>query len=178
MTGKMTYGGLALLTAALLLWGGALYFAWNIQEDEQGRATERADREVQGAKAAIAVRTHALVLDTEDERVLIDRMLNVELLSVADMIEDVGKNTGTGLRVRSASPQNVSEGAPLIEVKFVVEGMGKFSSLMQALRLLETLPIPSTIDGIDIDKSESSGPGDSWRISVSIRVFSNPAVSS
>jgi hypothetical protein len=108
----------------------------------------------------------------------LDTVLDVDVISVVDMLEASGKAAGVKLVVSSVQP----EGAPplqgagttqVIGTGFVVEAQGKFSSLMHVAQLFETLPVPSKVGRLDIEhinvaEQKTSGV---WRMNVQVHIL-------
>jgi len=164
-----------LLFFALSAWALVVFFALSISGSEAAHASVRTQNMEESARASSAVRTHALVAETEDERAQLEKILDVEALSMADILEDVGKSAGVKLRLSGASPQPSGANSPAVPLGFHVDAEGKFSALARTLMLLEKLPLASEIDRIELDKS--TGSSDSWHMSVSLHVLTTSKIS-
>ncbi len=139
--------------AATVAWMGVGYFA-HIVLGERDAYTSRVGTIDQAAQMqAASLRMHALVQDSVDERAKIEKLANVPLLSAVNAIESVGKITGGKLQISDASPARDvrrDKGLVLHAVTFLVQSEGSFSTLVKTLELLESLPLPIAIDGLDI----------------------------
>ena len=166
---------------AMCAWGMVGLFGWTIHADEIRRSQEAED--VQKAKAAeiSLARTHSLAQDTVEERIKLQKLLDVDVVSASYMIEEVGKASGVVVKLGNAVQESVPSPEEQITrtIGFVVNVEGKFSALMKALRMFETLPIPSHITSIDIERMpSSSGAVGTWHMNLYIRALTASDTSS
>lgn len=179
-----TYTQWFLLGLALIAWAAVGLFAWTITSDEADRLMHTENANTASTKRASAVRTHALALDTEKQGAELGNLLNVDVVSAAYTIEAVGKSAGVSVQLGDAVPENVpttSDTVPIKAVGFTVEAQGKFSALMRAAKLFETLPLPSTLVRLDLEhtpSSQGSKPTDQWHLNAYIRVLTTSDISS
>lgn len=169
-----------LVTLALIAWALVGYFAWTISVDEGRRVADAREAQMITIANAHAVRTHALALDTVKEGAKLKTLLDVDVVSASYMIEEVGKISGVTVKLSAAQPESapVSDGLAPKAVGFVVTADGKFSALLRAVRLFETLPIPSSVTRLDIEHApKASGDTSSlWHMSVYIRVLTTSEI--
>ncbi|MDO8514407.1 MAG: hypothetical protein Q7S50_02590 [bacterium] len=181
---RFSYIALCTLGALVLAWAAVGYFAWTIHSDEIARTVYVEDIQQSSMKDASAVRAHALAEETVKERTQLDELLKVDVVSIANMIESVGKAVGVEMKLGAAQPENAPASDTSIRINavgFVVEAQGKFSALMRAVQLFETLPVPSSVLRIDIERTPSSGSGSAlapWHMNVYIRVLTTADISS
>lgn len=183
---KVTYLVWILFPAAVLAWAAVGLFAWIIATDEVDRALYVQVMQETESKEAIATRLHAIVQDTAEQRAQLDSILRMDVVSIVDMIEEVGKAAGVRITVSNAIPENVppsqaAGGAGIIATGFVVEAQGRFSTLMRVVQLFETLPIPSTLGRLDMERTAKPGnlgTSDTWRMNAYIRVLTTADISS
>ncbi len=177
-----TSTAILLVTLACIGWGLVGYFAWTISVDESQRVADAREAQMETITNAHAMRTHALALDTVKEGAKLKALLNVDVVSASYMIEEVGKISGVTVKLSDAQPESVSasDGFALKAVGFVVTVDGKFSALMRAARLFETLPIPSRVTRLDIEHAPKAAGDTSslWHMSVYIRVLTTSDISS
>lgn len=177
-----TSTAILIATAALIAWGLVGYFAWTINVDESKRLADAREAQMATIANAHAVRTHALALDTAKEREQLKTLLGVDVVSAAYMIEGVGRASGVAVKLGDALPEGAqaSEGFAPKTVGFVVRADGKFSALMRAARLFETLPIPSSVTRVDIERAPRSSGDKSnlWHMNVYIRILTTSDISS
>ena len=162
-------------------------FAWNIL----GSASDRADATAQAQQASAdqesLLRLHSLAIDTKDERAQLDALTHTDVVSIVNMIEAAGKSAGVNVQVSDAlpvaTPKAVSDKStpPLQAVDFVLAAQGKFSALIGAIQLIENLPVPSSINQLDIaltlDVQGASTSGGPWHMSVRLRVLTSSDMS-
>lgn len=179
----LTYAAWFMLCLALIAVGLVGFFAWTISTDQTDRLAHAEKNRKAALEKASAIRTHALVRDTEKQRTELNTLLDVDVVSAAYMIEAVGKSAGVAIKLGDAVPENIpssSGSMPLKAVGFVVEADGKFSALMRAMRLLETLPLPSTLTSFDIEHVPASAGSrsDQWHMNVSVHILTTSDISS
>ncbi len=168
------------LCLALLAWGIVGFFAWTIQTDENKRAADARDAQLTAVKNAQGIRTHALVADAAPDSANLKDLLNVDVVSASYMIEGVGRAAGVKMRLSDAQPEGEvgTDILPLHAVGFVVTADGKFSDLLRAVRMFESLPVPSSITRLDIERVPKSAgtPVGTWHLNVSIRILTTAQI--
>lgn len=174
-----------MLVVAIAAWAGVGYFVHIVlgERDAYGARIGAIDHVAQ--MQAASARMHALVQDSAGERSRIEKLANVPLLVAVDAIEAVGKATGGKLQISGASPAGTVQGGKglvLHAVTFLVQSDGSFSALMKTLEILESLPLPMVIYGIDIARSPlgTDAGGDSkpsWHLNVRIRLLTSADIS-
>ena len=171
-----------LVSLAFIAWGLVGYFAWTISVDESNRVADAREAQMVAVSNAHAVRTRALALDTVDEGARLKALLDVDVVSAAYMIEEVGKIAGVTVKLSDAQPEGspAPDGSAVKVVGFVVTADGTFPALMRAARLFETLPIPSSVTRLDIEHAPKAAgtPSSLWHMSVYIRVLTTSDISS
>lgn len=182
---KITYLAWLLFPTAILAWIFVGLFAWTIQSDEADRVLHMQTIQESESKEVAAIRLHSIVQDTREERTKLENIFRMDVVSVVNLIEATGKAAGVKVTVsnvipESAPPTQTAASAGIIATGFVIEAQGKFSTLMHALQLLETLPVPSTIGRFDIEYISNAGSGSSgvWSMNAYIRVLTTLDTSS
>ncbi|MBI5457573.1 hypothetical protein HY971_02510 [Candidatus Kaiserbacteria bacterium] len=164
-----------ILAIALVAWGLVGLFAWTINVDESERLALAGNEQKAVVTNAVSIRMHALAQETAKDGAILKELLNTDIVSAANMIEGVGKTAGVTVKLGDAIPENVpaSDGANIKAVGFVVAADGKFPALMHAARLFETLPIPSRVTRLDIERTpQSSGKASGlWHMNVYVRIL-------
>ena len=167
---------------ALTAWGLVGYFAWTIAEDEGKRVADGREAQLAAIQNAQAVRTHALALDAAQDGAKLRSLLDLDVVSVSNMIEEAGRAAGVKVKLGNAQPERgaASDGPAIRALGFIVTGEGRFQDLLHAARLFETLPIPSSVTRLDIERSPSSSGGapSLWHMNVYIRVLTTSDISS
>ncbi|OGG52367.1 hypothetical protein A3H16_00200 [Candidatus Kaiserbacteria bacterium RIFCSPLOWO2_12_FULL_53_8] len=173
------------LGAVLLAWAMVGFFAWSIAGSEHDIATQIENAQKSSTKEASAIRTRALALGTARERTQLGELLDIDVSSIVDMIEGVGKAGGAAVTLSSALPESggagIAGGTPIKVIGFNVQAQGSFAALMRVAHMFETLPIPSTLKSLDIEHAPNptpSGPATLWHMNASIRVLTTADISS
>jgi hypothetical protein len=182
---KLTSFAWPLLIFAVLAWAAVGIFAWTILSDEADRVVRVQNAQEAEQKEASAKRLHAIAQDTEFTRGQLDDILDVDVISVVDMIEAAGKAAGVKLVVSSVQPENAPplQGrgtSQVIATGFVVEAQGRFASLMHAVQLFETLPVPAKVGRLDIERIQvgDTGTSDMWRLNAQIHMLTTSDIPS
>ena len=167
-----------LLLLAILTWCAVGLFVWVILTDEEDRATSVQSMQETESKEASALRLYSLAQDTAQKREQLDKIFHTDVVSMVDMIESAGKTAGAKLVVSNVQTQDTplaqtASGSPIIATGFVVEAQGTFPSIMHLVRLFETLPVPSKLDRLDVERTSAATPGASglWRINAHLNVL-------
>jgi hypothetical protein len=174
MTFRPTYAWI-LLALALALWGGVAYAAGAVSKRAEARGAEiiAAARELESA--AETQRLKNLVETTQASREEVQRVAGSDIVSIADTIELAGRRAGVTVQVDDAiadtSPIALAGAAkPLV---FVVRTEGTFSQVMHATRLFERLPLPSSVQQVEFERSIADN---TWRMAARIQVFTSAVV--
>jgi len=185
MNDRLTYVQWLALALSLLAWAGTIYFASTLSQGESDRAASVANAQQSSTEQDSAVRTHALVQDSAAQRTQLGALLDTDVVSIANMIEAAGKAAGVTVTLGDAVPETAppsTPGGPSVQaVGFVIDGQGTFAELMRAAQLFETLPIPSSVERLDIQKVPSAAgasSANSWHMNISIRVLTTSNISS
>jgi hypothetical protein len=160
------------LVLGLVSWGGVAYLANRIAYESEARVFAEASEEQSSIKHMSAIRTRALALETKDERAELERLLNADVIALANIIESAGERVGVTIRISDALPESVGTGAPLEAFGFVVEAQGSFSSLMHVSAALVSLPVPVSLEQLEFEHVASGGGNaGSWRLSARLRIL-------
>ena len=177
-----TSTAITMLILALGAWSLVGYFAMQISSDETDRLATIEARQLAAMKDAASMRSHVLALDTARERTQLKELLDVDIVSAAYQLEEVGKIAGVAVHLGDAQPEALAsvEGLPVRGVGFLVEADGKFSALMRAAQLFENLPLPSRVTRLDLEHAPRSGakPGELWHMKLQIRILTTSDISS
>ena len=173
-----------MLVAALAL-AGVVYFASIVLGEKSSYAARVGSADQALAQAAAQARMHALVQDSVPERTRLEGLLGVGLLTAADAVEFAGKSAGVKLEVSDAAPEGTivfpGKSAPLYAVGFVVGADGTFSALIRALELLQALPLPTTLESLDISRTPIGTGADvarvPWHLNARVRLLTSTKIS-
>ncbi|MEK7155851.1 MAG: hypothetical protein AAB734_03135 [Patescibacteria group bacterium] len=156
------WGMLALAVAA---WGACGYFAMIVQGDRTEYTSASARAEEESMREENAARLRSTIQGTEIERAALESLVGVTILDAVETIEAAAKQAGASdVKIGEASTQSTST-QKLSSVSVTVTASGSFVAVMRAVALLETLPLPSTIEQFDLSKSDSA-----WRLTARLRV--------
>jgi hypothetical protein len=175
--------------AAAVAWIGVFMYAAWITEKLDARSSQTANAQSISEREIADVRIHTLARDTLNQRTQLEGLAHFDVISVADTIEGIGKIAGVKLTIGSATSESTKPkkgatgGAQLHAVSFVVEASGTFSALMYAAALLETLPVPSSVESLEFEHVPLSAVSESaassgWRLIARIRVVTASDISS
>ncbi len=172
---------------ALALWAMVALFATWISNDENMLVTQLQAAQRAAILQSSSEQTHAVLLATENDRASLDQLISVDVVSVATLLQKAGTASGVAVKIDSATPSMSAEtpsGATFQTIDFALEADGSFASLMHALQLFATLPIPSSIGQVDLQVANvlptaSGAPHNgSWHMTVLVHVITNGAPSS
>ena len=170
---------------AIALWIGVGYFAWTIYSQEFLSAEKIADLDQGSVRQAAALRLHALVRDTKEERAKLESVARVDFIEMLEFIEQVGRDVGIPIEIGQAiSAPDSGAGSRVRSVGFVVEGEGSFAKVMHAAALFEALPKPSFVDELQFEMIPASSAGSKksavnlWHMVVRMRFISTADISS
>ena len=166
---------------ALMAWVGVFFFLLHIHAADD--STLKLIRTLQSARSSEESQSQmqSLIASTRDNRAHLQDLLSIDVITLANLVEGAGHDAGVDLQVSNATPEGqvqLSKGSPLTmsAVGFLVNAEGSFSHVLQALALLEALPIPSTIEDVTLVRSEDTKS--TWELHAHIRILTTLPVSS
>src|SRR3989344_4859018 len=172
------------ILVAIALWVGVGYFAWTIYSQEFLSAKKIADLDQELIQQAAALRLHALVRDTKEERAKLESVARVDIIEMLESVEQVGRDVGISIEIGQAiSAPDSGGGSKVRSVGFVVEGEGSFAKVMHAAALFEALPKPSFVDELQFEMIPASSAGSKksaaslWHLVVHMRFISTAEIS-
>jgi len=182
---KTTYVPWVVFATALLAWGFVGFFAWSLSHAEVARVAEEASVTQKTTQREAALRLHALVRDTKDARAALDSLAQTDVVSMVEALEAVGDATRAHIEIGQvlagnflpgASPEDTSVRA----ITVVVEAQGTFAMIVHTAALLYSLPVPSVVDQLQLDRlpkeaDTSDGP---WWLVARVRVLTTAEISS
>jgi cytoskeletal protein RodZ len=173
------YLAITLLLLACAAWAGVVYFDFAISGAEAQYQADTQTSQQSSTAQNSSVSTHAVAQDTAAARAQLDTLLTPNVASIANTLRGIGSTTGVTVKLGGALPENtpaVSPGGVTIQaLAFSLEADGSFEALMRTEALIETLPLPSSVERFDIQNTSGA---DAWHMSVSIRVLTTSAISS
>lgn len=179
------------IIAALAAWAGVVLFALSIETGAQSVTARAGDAQTARDKQALALKMHTLARDISPGRVALEQVLATDPVSITEMISQAGKDAGVALHVSDAISENAaaptgarsagSANLPhLSAIEFTVEADGSFADLVRSVAFLESLPVPSKVEQLDLDRSEDSkgAPTSSWHLRAQVRILTRSIISS
>jgi hypothetical protein len=171
------------LALAIFAWAGVAFFAYQIGVLESARAAGMQSSQQQSEQSAQASYLHGLVAGSAAARTQLDALVNIDPVSLANMVDSAGSSHGVGLAISNASAENVSSAGGRTTTQsfsFIVTSKGNFASVMYAAALLGTLPVPSSVQEINLVQAPaaSGAAGGAWQMSAQVQVLSASNISS
>ncbi|MBI4093482.1 hypothetical protein HY417_00815 [Candidatus Kaiserbacteria bacterium] len=165
------YLSVGTLLLALLLWSGVLYFARTISAAAERHRADLAGMEQQTAEQATTLRFHALARETKDDRSHLDALSSFDLAEILDAIEALARDAGLPVEITQAPSITSSESSPIRTASFSIEAQGTFAEVARVVALLETMPIPSSLDEVRLERvaGEASTARRAWRAITTVR---------
>jgi len=173
------YLAVTLLLLALLAWGAVVYFNFAISGAQAQYEADTQTSQQSSTEQSSSVSTHAVAQDTAVARAQLDALLAPDVSSIANTLRGIGSTTGVSVKLGGALPEDApttpTVGVTIQAVAFSLEADGSFPALMRTEALIETLPLPSSVERFDIQHAAGA---DTWHMSVSIRVLTTSPISS
>lgn len=128
---------------------------------------------------------HGTVSRSADERAQLDVLTTIDPASLANMIDSAGTTAGVDLTISNTSAENVSSvGGKTFEqgFSFLATSQGSFASVIHAASLLESLPVPSSVQVINLTHLQTSpgktGSDPAWQMNAQVQILSASNASS
>lgn len=154
-----------LLAVSLAAWGGVAFLVLFI-DDKRTEYAELAATSVQDSeRQESSARLRSFVQGTEVERAALESIVGVQIVDAAETIESTVQSAGvreiqiSEASVQAANPQGISS------VSVGVNATGSFAAAMRAILLLESLPLPATVEQFEISKDQEE-----WRMVARLRL--------
>ena len=159
----------------ILLAGLAWTVIWYIGNDILDEASSRA------AVASTAQVQNDRVADTQQDRAALENVSNLNIVSIVTMIEGVSAKTGITVKVENAQPQGTTavlpNGGSLNSFAFAVVADGTFAQIMNTVQVLEDLPVPSSVQQLEITHAGDPGKSGAWHMSAHMEVYTTSVAS-
>ncbi|MDB5237962.1 MAG: hypothetical protein JWM46_232 [Candidatus Kaiserbacteria bacterium] len=165
----------ACVLIACFAWYGIWYIGNDLLDQALARASTASSAQAQSDRVAYTKRIGALVADTTNDRAALEGASGMSIVSIATLIESVGTKTGIVVKVDSAQSQGSSAAAgTLNDFAVVAEADGSFAQIIRTLQELESLPLPSTVDQIEIMQNGGAGGADhGWHLNIRLSAFTS-----
>lgn len=178
-----TYTAYGTLLGALVVWVSVAWFAYLIQTGQAQYATRVQAELNQSDQTSSDALIHILARSNTTRAESLDVLVGADVTTIINTIRSVGVASGVTVKINAALPGNMPKNQKDIHaVAFVIESTGSFAQLMHTLALFESLPLPSSVDTVDVsqvtDGSTGSGRGVSpWRMNLKLQVLTTVPVS-
>jgi len=166
---KITSFAWFMVIVAILVWTGFGLLAWQLAEERAGYAAAKADAITRAQQADAGSRLATLVRDTKEQREYLEELSHADVIAAAATIEAAGEAAGAQLTIDGATEASRAEGAPsTLQASIVVaSARGSLATLMRVVQLLETLPFPSVVEGVEL---RMIGDSADWHLTARIRI--------
>ena len=182
MSNKTTYVAWILLTVALCAWAAVGFLAQTIQSKTASHHKHAADSLYSSSQASRMSALQSLVGTTAKDRASLSAIAVVDPASLSDMVTNAGVSMGIPISITDANSLTgvpvASTGAagalPIQAFTFVANASGNFASMIYVESLLESLPVPSSIQHLNLSNVVTQ-PGAvqgklSWQLNAQIKV--------
>jgi hypothetical protein len=177
----VAYGALA---ATACVWIGVGFFANHIQNKRIAYTARMAEAAQQANVAADAAKLRILANNNIERASKLDAIMSSDVPMIVETIKSVGTAAGVSIKISGALPTTVPKNQKGVQaVAFILESTGSFSAMMRALALFESLPLPSSIEIVDLSREGQGGGASSrtppsWHLNLKLRVITTATVSS
>ena len=173
------YKSWIVLGAGIGAWILVFFFIWHIEEKKQLLRSSQASVARLESERTSSLQLVSMARDTKDVRSRLDALVRVEVVSMVDTIDTVGKDAGVFIQIGQAIPESAKNG-PLRSVTFQMSAEGSFAALSRAIALFETLPIPSSVEQVRFTYTggSDSGAKGRWHMSARLRIMTTADIPS
>ncbi len=156
-----------MIVVAVLAWTGFGLFVQRISSDRAEYADALSRAEQDSVRGDSAARVRSTVESSVDERAALERLFAISILEAVEIVEQAVAAAGARDVVIEDASSSSSEG-DLSAVTLVVNANGSFAAISRAVSLLETLPIPASLEGLEMENIDDSNL---WRLTGRIKIF-------
>lgn len=171
-----------MLGIAGLSWCGVAYGSMWLEASARERGSIAKTAEQKAEEAAHLARLKTIASETLFERDQLNALAAPDIVSIANAIEEAGRDIGVEARVSSAVPSGTAtalpDGSSIQGLAFFVQAEGTFSGVVQLVRVLESFPGFSSISRFELDRPQSSGATRPWRTSVRLEILTTSDIAS
>ncbi|MBI4079944.1 hypothetical protein HY414_01830 [Candidatus Kaiserbacteria bacterium] len=174
------YSAWGALVLAITLWAGVGYFAWMITTAAEEHATRITAMEQEEVEGAAAIRLHALARDTKGARAALEGLSDSGIVEILDMIESLARETRIPIQIGQVPSISSPEGSIIHTATFTVEAQDSFTQVVQAIALLESFPIASSLDELRLERLPATDDKKArpWHLVAQMRFFTTADLSS
>lgn len=164
----LIYTASGFAAAALLAWGAFAGALLLLSHERAAYAEAHAAADQSSERSAAAALLHVLVRDTTADRQKLESFFESDILEEVRVIESVGDSVGVPLKISNAtSPdEEKKKGKSVVQtITLDVAAEGTFSKLMHASELLQSLPFPSDVLELSLERvPESAANSGPWAL--------------
>lgn len=173
---KNTVVAFFVLMLAIALWVGFVGMVWQLSAERARYATLQSDIATREQEEELGTRLRALVRETNEEREVLEALIQTDILTAVATIEAAGDASGTDLVIQNVSePQ--SGGGNVRTITLVAHAEGDLTALANTLVLLESLPFPAVIENVRLGANEVSGTQNgTWQMTTRIRIITTSSL--
>ena len=164
---KFTWAAFAI---AIIEWSGVAYFARLIMEMQREDVASIAGMTVENDKRVADAYLHSTLQNTKEQREALDALIETDIVSIVNMLDRVGREVGTTVKINSTQPESSTSGS-IRALVFTIYTEGTFTQIERATELFETLPIPSTVR-----QFEMTHDPDGWSLNAQVRVLTTATI--
>ncbi len=183
---KNTLLAFAALIFALLLWALFAWRAYAVIADDQSALAQSTSQSNAASAYVTALREHASALAAASSTHEIDSILNVDIVSIAAMMNATASSTRVAFSIGDVSPAIASKNAALTPsihaYDMTVTVQGGFEALMRTEQAFEEMPFPTSIQSFDLEEQAAAETAShalpQWQLTAHIRVFTSAAPTS
>lgn len=177
----LVYLAFGVLAISFLAWGSVWLLTYDISGRIAAHTATLAAQETQGVRDSANLKMHSLARDTLAERIALSGLVNTDVVGIAAQIQAAGKSAGTATVIGAATPVAIGDNSAGVHaIEFIVQSNGTFAQVMKAARLFSTLPLPSSLQDLDLEQTPAEGAQKTgpWQLSARIRVYTSADISS
>ena len=170
------------LLIAILAWCGVGAFAMWLLQMQAERSAYIAEAAAVNLQQGQAAQLRALARETMDSRASLEKATNVDLLSAVTLIESVHASSTSVHVVGAQGTKTVVKGqTQLNTVDLTVRAEGPFLSLVHIMQMLESLPLSTSVQQINLYRipvdPNAKNTTTVWSLDVRLRFYTTASLS-
>ncbi len=120
----------------------------------------------------------SLARQTEGGRASLEAIASADVVDILDTVEALSRDVGIAIEVRQALSGAVDEASSVRTATFVVETKGSFSQVVHAAALLESLPLPSSLEELYFELTPAASGKSTWYMVARMNFYTTTDISS
>ncbi len=168
----------SLLAMGVVAWLGVGIAVFALGTMRAARVEQEATMKTMTALQLQQLRTQTLARATEDDRARLESIASQDAAHMIHIIEAAGTDAGVVTHVGQAMSGAVSNSAVLHPASLIVEAEGPFPNVVRAAQLLGSLPVPSVVDSIELNRLDmlTASKVPTWRLAVTVRFLTSSII--